>query len=175
MHATSTLPPRQPAGEACAETGEAEGEGERLNRELIELLNELRVALTGVQVLLAFLLTVPFSSRFDQLSASDRRVYFVAVMAAAAASACLIAPSAHHRMRFRDKAKLRIVRVGNTCAIAGLIFIVIAVAASVYLVADILYSSALAAVVGGGLAAFTVLLWFGAPLLFSDGRDERAR
>jgi hypothetical protein len=75
---------------------------ERANRELIELLNELRVALPGVQVLFAFLLTVPFSQRFTTLDAADRRIYYAAMLATAAATLCLIAPTAHHRLRFRS-------------------------------------------------------------------------
>ncbi len=150
---------------------EQEDQGERINRELIELLNELRVALPGAQVLLAFLLTVPFMQRFDQLDAADRRIYMFAVIAAALGSLLLIAPSAHHRMRFRQRAKEDIIRTANICAIAGMALLALAVGAGVYLVANVVYGSPFSGIVGGALVAATALLWFVVPLLFS--RDDR--
>ena len=146
-----------------------EGQGERVNRELIELLNELRVALPGAQVLLAFLLTVPFMQRFEELDAWDRRIYMFAVLSVAVACLLLIAPSAHHRMRFRQGAKLDIIRTANACALAGLLLLAVGVGASVYLVANVVYGDTFAAVAGGALVAVTLLLWFGLPLRF--GRD----
>jgi len=83
---------------------------ERLNRELIELLNELRVALPGVQVLFAFLLVLPFQRRFGELGPGDRAVYFTAFLCTALASALLIAPSAYHRLRFREHDKDHMLR-----------------------------------------------------------------
>jgi Kef-type K+ transport system membrane component KefB len=158
-------------------TDEDDGEdpGERINRELIELLNELRVALPGAQVLLAFLLTVPFMQRFDQLDASDRRIYMIAVIAAALGSLLLIAPSAHHRMRFRQRAKEDIIRTANFCAIAGMALLALAVGAGVYLVANVVYGNPFSGIVGGALIASTVLLWFVMPLVFFryDHRSER--
>jgi hypothetical protein len=77
----------------------------KLDRELIELLNELRVALPGVQVLFAFLLTVPFSQRFTTITPTQVRVYFASVLATAAATAFLIAPTAYHRLHFRERSK----------------------------------------------------------------------
>jgi hypothetical protein len=149
-----------------------EDPGKRLNRELIEMLNELRVALPGVQVLLAFLLTIPFTQRFAILDEWDRRVYFGAVLASALASTCLMAPSAHHRMRFRRQAKEEIIRVANGCAIAGLVLIALAVGASVYLVAAVLHGNRAAAAIGGAFAATTLLFWFAVPLLFGRGEPE---
>jgi Family of unknown function (DUF6328) len=93
------------------EPTEDESPGERANRELIELLNELRVALPGVQVLFAFLLTVPFTQRFDVLDATERRVYYAAVMTTAVSTLFLIAPTAHHRLRFRSGVKEQLLRV----------------------------------------------------------------
>ncbi len=151
-----------------------EGQGERVNRELIELLNELRVALPGAQVLLAFLLTVPFMQRFEELDAWDRRIYMFAVLSVAVACLLLIAPSAHHRMRFRQGAKLDIIRTANACALAGLLLLAVGVGASVYLVANLVYGDTFAAVVGGALVAVTLLLWFGLPLRFGrDGEQPR--
>ena len=152
-----------------------EDPGERINRELIELLNELRVALPGAQVLLAFLLTVPFMQRFDQLDAADRRIYMFAVIAAALGSLLLIAPSAHHRMRFRQRAKEDIIRTANFCAIAGMGLLALAVGASVYLVADVVYGRPFSGIVSGVLIAVTVLLWFVMPLVFFRYDKKRAR
>ena len=150
---------------------EREDRSERINRELIELLNELRLALPGAQVLLAFLLTVPFMQRFDELDATDRRIYMVAVIAAALGSLFLIAPSAHHRMRFRQRAKEDIIRMANRCAIAGMGLLALAVGAGVYLVADVVYGSPFSGIVGGALVVTTVLLWFVVPLLLFRDDD----
>jgi hypothetical protein len=139
---------------------------ERVDRELMEMLNELRVALPGVQVLFAFLLTVPFAQRFSELSAGDRRVYFAAVLLSAAASALLIAPSAHHRMRFRAGSKERLLKVTNALAVAGMLALSLAMGAVVYVVASMLYASTTAAVVAAGVAVAIVALWFVLPLTY---------
>src|SRR4051794_2629938 len=97
-----------------------ETEKERVDRELIELLNELRVALPGVQVLFAFLLTVPFSQRFGTLDSSLRRELFLALLLTALSISFLIAPSANHRMRFRQQAKEALVKFGSAFSLIGL-------------------------------------------------------
>jgi hypothetical protein len=150
-----------------------EDEQERLDRELIELLNELRVALPGVQVLFAFLLTVPFTQRFTSLHAGDRRVYFVAVMASALACSFLIAPSAHHRMRFRDSAKESVVKMANFLAIVGFVCLVLGIASTLYLISNALFRIGAATTVAMGFAVFTVILWFGVPLLLPTDRRRR--
>jgi predicted neutral ceramidase superfamily lipid hydrolase len=150
----------------------AETKQERLDRELIELLNELRVALPGVQVLFAFLLTVPFTQRFGSLEAGERRGYFLAVVLTAISMALLIAPSAQHRMRFRQRAKEGLVRLGSACTIAGLVFLAAAVAVAVHLVTDLLYGSDRAALVAGLLTGGTALLWFVVPMLLPKGGAE---
>ena len=143
----------------------AETEEQRLDRELIELLNELRVALPGVQVLFAFLLTVPFSQRFGTLGTDDRRSYFIAVLLTALSTAFLIAPSAHHRMRFRDRAKAAIVQVGSACTVLGLAFLAGAVGMSLHLVTKVLYDSSTAGLVAGAVTGGTAVLWFLVPRL----------
>src|SRR5918992_4154936 len=100
----------------------AEDDKDRHDRELLELLNELRVALPGVQVLFAFLLTVAFSQRFVSLSATQENVYFVAVLCSAAATAFLIAPSAFHRIQFREGDKEWLVQVSNKMGLGGPFF-----------------------------------------------------
>ena len=149
----------------------AESEKERLDRELIELLNELRVALPGVQVLFAFLLTIPFTNRFERLSSLDTAIYFVALILCAVASAFLIAPSAHHRLRFRGGAKEELVRWGNRMAIAGLVSLSLAIAASVSVVADLLYGDALRIPVTLALLVLIAGVWFLPPAFFSSGED----
>jgi hypothetical protein len=155
--------------------GAREDHKERVDRELMELLNELRVALPGVQVLFAFLLTVPFAQRFTVLSATDRRVYFAAVVLSAAASALLIAPSAHHRLRFRGGAKERMLKVANALAVGGMVALVLAMGAAVYVIASVLYSHGAAATVAGVVTAAIAGLWFVLPLTYPrDGPGHPA-
>ena len=142
-----------------------ESKEERLNRELIELLNELRVALPGVQVLFAFLLIVPFSQRYEALSSLQKDVYFATFLCTAAATAFLIAPSAQHRVRFRDHDKERLLVVGNRQAIAGTALLALAISGTVFLVTDVLFEVTSAAVATGLTAALFAWLWFGWPLL----------
>jgi len=148
----------------------SESADERANRELMELLNELRVALPGVQVLFAFLLTIPFSQRFTELDANDKRVYFWAVLATAGATLCLIAPTAHHRLRFRSGVKEQLLRVANAFALVGLVLLAFAVSAATYVVTDLVYPGTLPRVVAGVLAGAFVVVWFLVPLFY---RRER--
>ena len=143
---------------------EAESKDERLDRELIELLNELRVALPGVQMLFGFLLALPFSVGFEHTSTGDRRAYFTSFLAAAAASILLIAPSAYHRLMWRHRDKENLLRAANAMAIAGLACLALAVSTAVYVVTSALYSSGFAAAAAGVVAATTVVCWYGIPL-----------
>ena len=147
-----------------------ESSDERANRELMELLNELRVALPGVQVLFAFLLTIPFSQRFTELDANDERVYFWAVLATAGATVCLIAPTAHHRLRFRSGVKEQLLRVANAFTLVGLVLLAFAVSAATYVVTDLVYPGTPPRVVAGVLAGAFVLAWFVVPLLYGRQR-----
>jgi high-affinity Fe2+/Pb2+ permease len=141
-----------------------ETELERLDRNLAELLNELRVALPGVQVLFAFLLGVPFTQRFTELAAYQEKIYYGTLLCAAAASAFLIAPSAHHRVEFRMRDKRHIVFLANRFAIIGLSFLALAMSGVVLLITDLLYGGAAAAVATGISACGFALLWYGMPL-----------
>ena len=134
-----------------------------LDRELIELLNELRVALPGVQVLFAFLLIVPFSNGWDQVTEVQRYVYFVAFLCAAISSAFLIAPSTYHRLRWREGDKEHMLVMSNRLAIAGAIFLAGGMTATVFLITDVLFDEASAAVLAGVTAGATVILWYGLP------------
>jgi VIT1/CCC1 family predicted Fe2+/Mn2+ transporter len=134
------------------------------DRELIELLNELRVALPGVQVLFAFLLIVPFSKGWANVTELQKDVYFSAFLCAAISSVFFIAPSAYHRLRWRAGEKERILVAANRLAIAGTVFLAGGMTATVFLITDVLFSSTwaalAAALIGGGLAWF----WYGLPL-----------
>src|SRR6059036_3292924 len=139
-------------------------EQERLNRQLIELLNELRVALPGVQVLFAFLLAVPFQQRFSQVTSFERHVYIVTLLASAAATACLIAPTGYHRLLFQRGDRPRIIRHGTRLFIAGLVCLAIAMTGAVYLVTEVVFSTATAIPIGAVAAMSFGWLWFGAAL-----------
>jgi amino acid transporter len=137
---------------------------ERLNRELIELLNELRVALPGVQVLFAFLLTVPFSDRFQTLTGSQRGIYFATFVGTTIATGVLMAPTAYHRIRFRQGDKERMLRTSNRFAIAGIAFLALSVTLAVVLTADLMFGLATAVIIGLGALAFLLWVWFAIPL-----------
>ena len=146
------------------ETGREETESERVDRNLGELLGELRVALPGVQVLFAFLLVVPFNQRFATVSSFDKNVYFVTLLCTTAASLFLIAPSVHHRISFRLQDKEHIVVVANRLAIAGLGFLAVAMTGVILLVTDFLFgvgtTVATTLLVGSAFA----LLWYVIPV-----------
>jgi len=153
------------------DSGREESEKERLDRNLEQLLGELRVALPGVQVLFAFLLVVPFNQRFADITSFQRTVYFVTLLCATAACACLIAPTAHHRIEFRAQDKERIVMGGNRLALAGLALLATAMTGAITLVTDFLYSSTTTAIAAGGVALLFFVLWAAIPvrrLLESD-------
>jgi archaellum biogenesis protein FlaJ (TadC family) len=140
-----------------------ESHKERVDRELIELLNELRVALPGVQFLFAFLLIVPFQQTRDQLTDFQRDLYFVALIAAAVATVLLIAPAAQHRILFRQKDKDKLLRRSNVYAVAGLIVLGLAICAAILLVVDVLFSLALAWVAAGAIAVMLAIAWVAVP------------
>jgi peptidoglycan/LPS O-acetylase OafA/YrhL len=137
---------------------------ERADRNLIELLGELRVALPGVQVLFAFLLIVPFNARFDQTTSFQRNVYFATLICTALASALLVAPSMNHRLEFRHGDKDHLVRVANRLTIAGLTFVALAMTGVVALVTDFVFGRTTTAITTVLVAIALALLWYGLPL-----------
>jgi amino acid transporter len=137
---------------------------DRHNRELIELLNELRVALPGVQVLFAFLLTVPFSNGFPKLSGFDRDIYFVAFIATAVSTILLIAPSSYHRLRWRQHDKERMLVVSNFLTIAGLAALAVAVTATVFVITDFVFHRTWASTFTAIVAVLFLLFWYVLPL-----------
>jgi Kef-type K+ transport system membrane component KefB len=152
---------------------DGESNKERLDRELGELLQELRVVLPGVQVLLAFLLTAPFQQRFAALPGSMRNAFFASIACATLATAFLIAPSAHHRLRWRAGEKERLVRVGNQMAIVGTVFLAAAIVLALYVVTDVLFTTDLAVMTG--IAALIVFgaLWYVVPMIGRSSEEER--
>jgi hypothetical protein len=130
----------------------------------MELLNELRLGLPGVQVLLAFLLTVPFTQRFGRLDGIQRDIYFLAVLSTAMATIFLIAPSSYHRLRWRQHDKAHMLETSNRLAIAGIGFLALSISAVVYVITSVLYSGGVAAGVAAAIAGFVTWLWFGLPL-----------
>jgi presenilin-like A22 family membrane protease len=141
-----------------------ETDTERLDRNLIELLQEVRVVQTGVQVLFAFLLTVPFSSRFDEITGFQRAAYFTALVGATAASVLLIAPTALHRILFRMGQKDYMVDMSNRLALGGLVSTAVAMVAVMLLVADVMFGMG----IGLAIALLTALafaaVWFVIPM-----------
>jgi hypothetical protein len=127
----------------------------------MELLNELRVAMPGVQVLFGFLLTVPFQQRFAQVTDFQRTVYFATLIAAAVATAFLIAPSAYHRVMFEQHDKPTIIRVGTVQMLVGLGALALAMNGAVLLVTDVLFDGGTVTVTVAALATVYFALWFG--------------
>jgi Kef-type K+ transport system membrane component KefB len=153
-----------------------ESKGERLNRELMELLQELRVVIPGVQILLAFLLTAPFQQRFADLPGSMRNAFFASIACATLATAFLIAPSAHHRLRWRAGEKERLVRVGNQMAIIGTVFLAAAIVLALYVITDVLFTTDLAVMTAIASLVVFATLWYVVPWLgrFNSTSDEEA-
>lgn len=155
-------------------TPEHENEKERVDRELIEFLNEVRVVLPGVQVLFAFLLTVPFTGTFGKVDGGGRVAYIVAFFFTALAAALMITPTPLHRLQFRTGVKEGFLRLSNQLIVAGIACLAIAMVSVVWLVAVILWPAApgLATAIGAIAAGIVVTLWFVLPLVsrFSDGK-----
>jgi hypothetical protein len=145
-------------------SGRDETEEERLDRNLGELLQELRVALPGVQVLFAFLLAVPFQQNFTKISEFEKRVYFATLILTTISAALLIAPSAYHRLTFRYQQKHRLVFVSNRLAIAGLGSLALAMSCAVMLITHVLFGTVTTIVTVAVIFGVFVLLWVALPL-----------
>jgi amino acid transporter len=150
-----------------------ENEQQRRNRELIELLNELRVALPGVQVLFAFLLAVPFANGFPRLGKVDRDVFFGAFITTALSTAFLIAPSSYHRLRWRAHDKEQMLRASNVLTIIGLTLLATSIVCVVFVITDFLFHRTWAASFTALIALVFFALWYGLPL--ATAVSERRR
>jgi Family of unknown function (DUF6328) len=141
-----------------------EDETSRHDRELIELLNELRVALPGIQVLFAFLLTMPFTQQFVKVTTPQRTVYYVAFLSTAVASILLIAPSIIHRLLFREADKEHILQVSNRLTVVGMFFLAVAITSVVYVISDFLYGAPLSAIATIVIGVLALGIWYALPM-----------
>jgi hypothetical protein len=137
---------------------------QKRDRQMIELLNELRVALPGVQILFAFLLTVPFTQRFPRLSSFQVDVFYLTLVATTLSAACLIAPSAAHRLRFHQQEREWLIESANALMIAGLAFLTVAIGAAFLLITDVLFAGPQVWIYSGAIWLIILCLWFGRPL-----------
>jgi hypothetical protein len=145
-------------------SGREESEGERLDRNLAELLQELRVALPGVQVLFAFLLAVPFQNGFKEITTFQERVYFLTLLCTAISAALLISPTAYHRMTFRRQQKKQLILVANRLSIAGMGFLALAMTGAIMLITDVLFGTVATIVFSTAALAMFAVLWALLPL-----------
>jgi amino acid transporter len=151
-----------------AEQQRDESHPERLDRNTVELLNELRIAATGIQVMFAFLLVVPFNSRWTVVDGLEKVVYFVTLLFVALAAVFLMAPPIHHRLLFRHGEKPFLLRIANHLAIAGMTCLALGFIGILLLVSDVVVGGAAPAVVAGGVAVVIGGLWFVLPLVRRD-------
>jgi hypothetical protein len=142
-----------------------ETEKERLDRNMTELVGELRVALPGVQVLFAFLLTVPFQQGFTKVTSFDETIYLVTLLSTAVATALLLAPSALHRIEFRQDDKEHIVNTANRYAIAGFAALMVSITGAVLLVTHFIYSDTTAYIATAAVAVLLGACWYVMPIV----------
>ena len=135
------------------------------DRELIELLNELRVALPGVQVMFAFLLMVPFSQGFVKVTSVQKGAFFVALVGTAIATILLIAPSSFHRIQWREHDKERLLQISNGLTITGLAFLALSMTAVVFTITDFMYGSPVSLIVSVVIGLSFAVLWYVIPLI----------
>ncbi|GGK03014.1 hypothetical protein GCM10010123_36200 [Pilimelia anulata] len=154
-------PPPEPAArpEDASDAGRREDERDRWRRTFTELLRELRVAQTGVQILFAFLLILPFNARFTETTGFERNVYLVALLSAAGAAAMIISPVAFHRAQFRRNRKPELVMFAHRMATGGLALTLVAMVSSVLLITDFLLDRALAFALSATVALVFLTLW----------------
>ncbi len=145
---------------------------ERLNRNWNELLQEIRVAQAGVQILFAFLLTLPFTQRWTQVTDFQRALYLITLLTVAAASALLIGPVAYHRMVFRRGARAQLVTAANTMALAGLVMLGVGINCAVLLIVDVVMGVLATALISSASVAFFVVLWWVLPRLTRPDRRD---
>ncbi len=153
--------------------GRHETPEEREDRNLTDLLQELRVAAVGIQVLFGFLLSLPFSARFVKLDAAEKHLYLACLILAALAIGLLCAPVAFHRLVFRQHKKGRLVRTANVLALAGLAVIGLALSSSVLLVSKVLFNGPAVIGISAAVLCMFVVLWFAMPLVLGRLATQR--
>jgi len=147
---------------------------QRVDRELTELLGELRIALPGVQMLFAFLLTVPFYARFETLDATARGVFYATFAATATAAIFMIAPSSNHRISFRAQDKERLLFRANRFAIVGLALLAMAICGVVFFISSMVLGRETAPYAAGAAGVLIGLTWYLAPLVRKLGHRSEA-
>jgi hypothetical protein len=160
----SSTPERGGSATSAVTNGRRETELERYDRNLNELMGELRVALPGVQVLFAFLLVAPFNQRFGSVSAFERRLYLATLLCTLLASILLIAPTVIHRLAFRRGEKAFVVQTANRLMVAGLSVFAIAMTSAVLLVTHYLFGATTAIITTTIVAVAFGMIWFALPL-----------
>src|SRR6059058_4972711 len=153
-----------PVREQIGRDGRNETVLERCDRNLVELLQEVRVAQTGVQILFAFLLTVPFTARFARLTSFQESLYFATLLAAGAAALLLIAPTSYHRILFRMGDKEHLVRAANRLTMVGLVFVAVAMLGVILLISDLIFPGLVAILATGTTTGLCVICWYVVPL-----------
>jgi len=157
--------PGRSAPPELAASGRAESEEERADRNLSDLLQELRVALPGVQVLFAFLLTVPFTNRFKDLSAFQEKLYFGVLISVALATVMLVAPTIGHRILFRRQQKEYIVTISNNLSLIGMALLAVSMCGAIALISDFLFGTSTAIVSTVVMALAFIGFWFTGPII----------
>jgi hypothetical protein len=152
----------------------SETEMEKTDRQLLELLNELRVALPGAQVLLGFLLTAPFATRFGRTSHLDRIVLFACTIVTAAGIVLLMAPTVYHRIRWTEGGKQDVIRVGHQLFLLGMGCLAIGIVCTIFVLGDVLYGLAAALAATAFTAALVVSTWYLQPKWRIRDPDVRA-
>jgi hypothetical protein len=147
---------------------------ERADRNFGDLLQEVRVAQTGVQILFAFLLTMPLQNRFEKLDDWERGTFIAALLLSAGATVCLIAPVAYHRALFARKMKDQVVAAASRFAIVGLVLLATAITCAVDLVLDLVLGRIPALLIAGGLAVVLIVVWMVLPLIKRYANDPNA-
>jgi O-antigen/teichoic acid export membrane protein len=159
------MTPEEPTPTSTPIAGRHESEAERIDRNLAELLQELRVAGLGVQVLFGFLLAMPFTTLFSTLDPEQHRLYVADLLLAALATALLTSPVAYHRIVFRRHHKHDLLRFANAVALAGLVVVALAISAAVLLVVSVVYDGLIAAILAAIVAGTYFVLWYVVPHL----------
>jgi hypothetical protein len=140
-------------------------EREKQDRQLIELLNELRIALPGVQILFGFLLTVPFAQGFQRIDGVEKALFYATLLSTAMSTICLIAPSATHRLRFHQGDRPYVIETAHKYTIAGLVFLAIAIVLALVMITDVIYNGAAIYAFPVAISLMLVGVWFVRPLL----------
>jgi hypothetical protein len=154
-----------PVSRRVRDSGREETEEERAHRNLSDLLQELRVALPGVQVLFAFLLTVPFTNRFNDLDDFQQKLYFGVLIAVSLATVLLLAPTVGHRILFRRQQKEYIVTLSNRLVLVGMFLLAVSMCGAIALISDFVFGGATAIISTAVMAAAFIGLWFAGPII----------